>query len=131
MGLTFDRPKVAGCCLCCHAECYQVIARDPKTDRPLALGPQLERGTQVTFMLSNGSEADITFCSACAAEITPADYPAIWSAVLRTVAASLDGLSPNQRAMRLRPYTQMWIMGRLRRRREDPEHRGRVIVDRR
>ena len=131
MSLAFDKPKVAGHCLCCHTACYAVLQVDPQTDRPLVLGAAEECQTQIEFLMNDGSEADITFCLECATDVRPEHYPAIWRTCVDALAAELADRSPNERVAKLLPYTRKWILGRLRFRREDPSGGRRTVVDRR
>lgn len=129
-------PKIAGACLACGRPCFAILQEDPETGRPLALGAAEEHQTQIEFLLSDGSEADITFCLDCAAQVTPEHYPAIWRACIDAAEEELKGRSPNERRARLAASTQTWIMGRLRARRHDPDSPGgglarQVVLDRR
>lgn len=127
--MTFG-PKVAGACLGCGKPCYAVLQIDTQTGRPLAIGAAEEHQTQIEFLLSDGSEADVTFCLECAGEVRPEHYPAIWRACIDAFAAELGGRSPNERTAKLAAYQQKWIVGQLRKRRHDPES-GQIVVDRR
>ncbi len=78
-------PKQVGRCLCCQDDCYEVL--EVWTDgslegHPRRLGKQLECGTQVEFLMSNGTETDITFCITCANELTIEHYQDIWEACI-------------------------------------------------
>ena len=78
-------PKKLGCCLGCDRECFEVLGTHPDgplEGHPNRLGPMRPHGVQVGFLLSDGTEADVTFCRTCAAALTPADYPAVWEACL-------------------------------------------------
>lgn len=128
--LTFGT-KIAGACLCCGTPCYAILQADPSTGRPLVLGAAEEHQTQVEFLLSDGSEADITFCIECAAKLEPEHYPAIWRACVEAFEAELAGRSRNERIAKLLSYTKKWILARLRHRRHDPSAPGRICIDRR
>ena len=85
MTTTFG-PKVLGRCLQCQVDCHEILAVFPD-DSPLAgtpatIGRQLPHGTQVRFLLSTGSVADVLFCRTCADALAPADYWPVWRACL-------------------------------------------------
>jgi hypothetical protein len=134
--MTFQE-KRPGCCLACGREVYAVVdyfpADHPWAGQPRTLGRQLDHGTQVEFLLPDGSEADISFCVPCASRLTPADYSALWACVLDRTDATLRvaGRREAERRMTLAPLMRAWPMAKLRARREIPEMPGQLTVDRR
>lgn len=125
-------PKRLGCCLACQRECYTVIemfVAGPREGEPRTLGAQLDHGLQVTFLLSDRSEADVTFCRDCAATLTSADYPAIWTAVVDKAEQilGLSGLSPNQMRDELGRLLRLRIVGQLGWRKENPHRAGELV----
>ena len=77
--------KRLGCCLRCDRECYEVLGTHqdgPLAGHPDRLGPMLPHGVQVGFLLSDGTEADVTFCRDCAAALRPGDYQEVWEQCL-------------------------------------------------
>lgn len=81
--------KVAGQCLGCRAvirPVLETIPAGPLAGHPRRLGPPTAAWTQVEWLLSDGSEADVECCVDCAASLTPADYGPLWRAcVARSV----------------------------------------------
>lgn len=79
--------KIAGCCTLCDTPCYDVLATWGADERypgePKRLG-QPGDGSRITFMLLDGSKADLTFCSSCAESLNPSLYIPIWHKVLRS-----------------------------------------------
>src|SRR5574341_2292917 len=119
----FDQLKRAGCCTCCIEPVYEV--RDTWADGPLAghprrLGPMLDTGTQVTLLLSDGSQADVALCLDCARHLRPEFYSALWRACLRRQDLSLElaGRSMNERKAALAHLRARWPLGRVGHRRE-------------
>jgi hypothetical protein len=80
--------KVSGCCTWCDEECFEVLTRWQEGERypgePRRLGPPLSGATRVTFLLIDGSRADMTFCGKCVNDISPQKYTAIWRKVIRS-----------------------------------------------
>lgn len=132
--MTFG-PKKAGCCLACGVEVYEVReywGEGLLAGHPRRLGRMQEHGTQVTFLLSDGSEADVTFCIDCALRLEPEDYAAAWEAcVERTdLSARVASWSPNQRTAAIAHLMGLWPVAVVRRRREGAEPQT-LIMDRR
>ena len=127
----FDLPKRAGCCLCCGDATYTILGTT-LDGTPNRLGPMLPDGVQVTFLMSDGTEADVTFCVACARALRPADYPRVWDRVVDAVdhAAARAQRRPVERRLLVRPYLTLWPLAILRWRRESAEL-SRLVVDRR
>lgn len=132
--LTFGPKKVA-CCLCCQQECFHVYAYDknegPMKGHPVRVGPQLECWTQIEFLLSDGTEADITFCIDCAKKVKPEHYQVIWGACIDrfNMGFSISNRSANERKAGLLHLMRIYPIALLRLRRVDQE--GRLVVDRR
>jgi hypothetical protein len=129
----FDGVKKAGSCLCCAAPTYEI--RDVHPDGPLAghprrVGAQLPHGVQVAFLLSDGSEADVSFCVPCARALTPASYQRAWAMIIRRVAlaADLSGRRALDRRLAIAPFARVFPIAVLRWRREDREL-NRLVVD--
>lgn len=124
------KPKMAGGCLSCGTECYTVLERNTE-GLPTILGSQLECGTQVEFLLSNGSEAGVTFCLDCANALTPADYGLVWQTCLEANLRVLARRPRNQIIAALNSYGPLWIVAKVRKRRESGQPDRQLVVDRR
>ena len=132
--MTFG-PKRAGCCLGCGEAVYEVKQtweEGPLAGSPRRLGPMLEHGCQVELLMSDGSEADITFCVTDATAITPDDLPAIWSACLDhlDLVLQLSGKSDNERRAHVAAAMRAYPVAILRKRREGVVP-GMLVIDRR
>lgn len=128
-------PKQLGRCPCCGTECYEILechVGGPLDGHPKSLGPQRECGTQIEFLLSDGTEADITCCIDCAGRLLPQDYQSIWEAIIDRVDLScrLAKQSENERRRAVAQYTRIWPVALLRCRVVDPETNS-LRVDRR
>jgi hypothetical protein len=124
--------KIAGFCTAgCGTACYEILSTG-SDGRPHQLGDQLPNGTQIEFQLSDGSEVAITFCHECAVALTAADYPAVWRVCVEAMRSSLTRAGRRDSEIRagVAALARLWIVGRLRRRRESPEP-GLLMVDRR
>jgi len=85
-------PKQVGRCLCCQTDCFEVLetqTEGPLIGHPKRIGPQLECGTQVEFLMSDGTEASITFCIGCANELRIEHYQDVWEACIERNELSL------------------------------------------
>lgn len=129
--------KQVGKCCDCSEECYEVLETYPSDDpfvpnEPRRLGAALECHTQVEFLLSDGSEADVSFCVTCAEKLRPADYPRVWDAccVRGDVDNQRAGRSLNARKVAWARLQHVWPLGVLRWRRHAPAS-GLMVVDRR
>ena len=109
-----------GCCTRCDEPMYEIRETHPG-GRPKKLGPMLESGTQVEFLLSDGSEVALSFCRPCADALTPADYQPIWERVIAAADPTHPGGAPLLRTK--------WPVAQVRRRREVAP--GVVGMDRR
>lgn len=87
--------KISGACTICDAMCYEVMARNAEHERrpgePKRLGSPNEDATRITFMLFDGTKADLTFCGKCAAALNPVQYTDIWRKVIRSWIREMDG----------------------------------------
>ncbi len=131
----FDQTKRAGCCTCCGEPVYEIKAfradsGHPLDGHPVRVGPMLDHGTQVEFLLSDGSEIDVAMCFDCATSLRPAMYQRLWRACIdrQRIAMELAGKSPNEIAVALARLEAVWPIGLLRKRREAE---GMLVVDRR
>ena len=106
---------------------------------PRHLGPLTKVGTQVRFLLLDGSTTDLTFCVACAEAIGPADYTAIGEAQIEYEDLCLAQARPtfrddqswqNHRTQHLIMWQGKPIMAKVAAVLND-ETLGRVMVDRR
>lgn len=136
--------KLVGCCTTCGCECFDISERFPDghvlAGEPRRVGRMLDCGTQIEFMLSDGSLHPLTFCLDCSATILPDDYPAIWDTVVSAWERSITndhreaiGAKPwtdEQREKYRRRFYPLWIVGRLWNRTVDDEHKN-VKMDRR
>ena len=120
--MTWD--KRPGCCTRCETPVYEI-------GRNGAVGRMTDLGTQVEFLLSNGTECDVTFCTTCAAALSPGDFGAVWDAVLDATGRELAGRTPTERARLMAPLMRVYPMGVLRWRLESPEQPGVMVLDRR
>ena len=120
--MTWD--KRPGCCTRCETPVYEIGPNG-------AVGRMTDLGTQVEFLLSDGTECDVTFCTTCAAALSPGDFGAVWDAVLDATGRELADRHPTERVMKTIPMTRIWPLAILRRRRESPEQPGVMVLDRR
>ena len=130
--MTFG-PKRAGHCLACGEPTFEIRERiEPSGTRleTLKLGPMLETGTQVEFLLSDGSSAHLDFCVEDAMRLQPEDYLAAWDAVLDRTEELATALRPNERQRAIQQAARLWPIAVLRWRRQDPST-GQVVIDRR
>lgn len=128
--------KAVGRCLCCAEsvhDVYQVLDQPghPLDGHPVRIGPQTALATQVEFLLSDGSEADITFCRPCADALRPAHYIEVWRACVERgdLSLRLAGRSENARLVAKARGLAQWPVGILRRRLAVED--GQLVVDRR
>lgn len=128
-------PKQIGRCLQCRQDVHEVLETHPEghplAGHPSRVGKQLDIGTQVRCLLSNGTTADIAFCLDCATALEPADYWPLWLACVdrQDLALQLAGRSDQvRRAERLKGLDvfPLTIVGR---RRASPD--GLPMLDRR
>lgn len=131
----FDHPKQIGRCLCCGGDCYEirgVITDGPLAGHPNRVGRMLPDGLQVEFLLSDGTECDITFCVACARNLVPEHYARVWDRVLdRThLSVTVANRRPVERQLALRQVLAVYPVAILRWRREGAEINS-LIVDKR
>jgi len=97
----------------------------PYAGRPRRVGKMLECGTQVEFLLSDGTMMPLTMCVECAQSLTPESYGDLMDTVRAAWEESMDdahrlliGASPwsEQRMTRdtyRRTFYPLWIVGRL------------------
>lgn len=78
---------VSGSCIRCGEMCFEVLAVWGGNERypgePKRLGPANPDATRISFVLMDGTRADLTFCGKCSEVLTPADYTPIWRKVIR------------------------------------------------
>jgi hypothetical protein len=134
--MTFG-PKMPGHCLACKQAVYEILEvrvepGHPMDGWPLRMGRPLDHQTQIELLMSDGSEADILFCLACAKKVTAVDYMAIWQACIEAndLVLSVAGRSENERKMHRAKMMAIWpvTVGLLRR---HDATTGLLIVDRR
>lgn len=130
--------KRPGSCVCCGTETYEIRERVTDPDSPLhgtpsRLGPMLEQGCQIEFLMSDGSEASIACCLDCALEIRPPDYQRIWQTCIDAADFYARGRSTNERVYLLRQQMAVWPIALVRKRREGAPWRGQpgLVIDRR
>ena len=109
-------PKRPGCCIACGTPVYEA-------------GRMTEAGTQIEFVLSDGSEVAVTFCLADATALTPVDYDAMWAECVRATVEALPLDRPHDRHHCRILLGSKWLVGQVRRRRE--AEAGVLVVDRR
>lgn len=75
--------KIAGCCSLCDTPCFEVLARwdegELMAGEPKALGAPNEGTTRIAFILFHGGYTEMTFCGACAKNLTPDQYRLLWN----------------------------------------------------
>ena len=80
--------KISGCCTLCDAPCFEVMqvyeAHERNPGEPKRLGPAMDGAMRVSFMLLDGTKADMTFCGECAANLSAEHYIEIWRKVMRS-----------------------------------------------
>ena len=80
--------KLPASCTICDEPCFEVLARwDEGEERAGQIkrpGPPLPDSTRITFLLFDGTRADMTFCGRCAASLTHLQYPGIWRKVVNS-----------------------------------------------
>ena len=59
------------------------------------LGPPTEDAMRITFLLYDGSHADMTFCGTCADTLNVAGYLEIWNKVIRSWLRQLGETRPD------------------------------------
>lgn len=126
--------KKLGCCVRCGREVYTILeyhASGPLDGHPRRVGRMLDIGTQITFALSDGTEADVAFCVDCARALTPADYQAVWDACVERADFSYRHSGREAvRKLRIAKLMAVWPVGVLRWRREAPEGRALILDER-
>ena len=87
--LMSDR-KRASCCSACHREVFDAISR---FEEPHPYAGQIQRAgaphadaVRVTFVLTDGSRANMTFCVDCETKIAPENLPDVWRNVMAAFA---------------------------------------------
>lgn len=126
-------PKKLGCCLACERECFEVLGTHeagPLAGHPNRLGPMLPHGLQIGFLLSDGSEADVTFCRDCADQLQPEDYQVAWEACLVRGIQSFEisGRPRAEMVQAMLPVVQKWPIAVRYWRREAPEINRLVLA---
>lgn len=80
--------KIAGACTTCDEPCFEVLQVWDENGKypgePRRLGPPLPGSMRVSFMLMDGSRADLTFCGKCAGDLDATHYTGIWRKVIRS-----------------------------------------------
>lgn len=101
---------------------------------PIRIGRQLECGTEVEFLLADGTTTHLTFCLACAHRLRPEEYGPLWESVLDLTDRSLQRLdrSNNERKVVLATLARQWPIAVLFRRRINYETTPATpVIDRR
>ncbi len=130
--------KTNGSCLCCRAVVYHVTDYWPDDGPPEFAGTPrrisrpLESATQVMFLMSDGSIADVTFCIECAGQLRPEHYSAVWGACADRLLLSLRlaKRSDNECKAHLAASMAVWPIGVAGKRCEGVEP-GSLMIDRR
>ena len=80
--------KIAGCCTLCDDPCFEVVTKWEAHERypgePKRLGSVIGDATLISFMLLDGTKADLTFCAGCADSLDSPQYVEIWRKVCRS-----------------------------------------------
>ena len=127
-------PKRLACCLSCLRECFEVLGvheTGPLAGYPSRVGPMLPHGVQVGFLLSDGTEADVTFCRDCASQLTPEEYQAAWDACVdrSILALEISGRRRREIVRAVLPLAKKWPVAVIYWRQEDREI-GRLVLAR-
>lgn len=84
-----DRKK-AHACSSCDAELWDALTRfeapHPFEDQIRKAGAVHEDAMRVTFVLTDGSNANMSMCRACADALQPSDLPKLWRRVMAAFA---------------------------------------------
>lgn len=124
-----------GLCLRCNREVYEIHERGTQgaTDgKPNRIGPMLEWGTQVCFLLSDGSSVDVAMCLECANSLAVEEFQAVWDLVCEKSRAIqvAAGRSENQVKACLTDLMSKFPLAILHKRREGVIP-GTLVIDRR
>ena len=103
-------PKVIGACTVCDKPVFEVKTIDPGTARSRQVLDPLEDAWRLRFVLKSGTQMDLTFCAVCQEQLTPAQYPLLWSRVMRSWVAEGGANHPN-----VKEQASNTILGLLRR----------------
>ena len=79
--------RKTGCCVDCDAELYeipQVHTKGPYTGHPMRLGPPLDGGLAITFLLMDGTLCDLSLCAECA-PVAEDNLSRIWVKVMNSM----------------------------------------------
>lgn len=89
-----DFQKAGFCHRCNENPCFEVLALWADNERypgePKRLGPTYEDAVRVTFMLIDGTRADLQICGACKESLSADDYPLMWQRILRSWKREID-----------------------------------------
>ena len=79
--------RKTGCCVDCDTELYeipQVHTQGPYTGHPMRLGPPLDGGLAITFLLMDGTLCDLSLCAECG-PVAEDNLPRIWKKVMNSM----------------------------------------------
>lgn len=86
--------KISGHCTICNAAVFDIAAVNEPHERrpgePKRVGAPHDNAVRITFILFDGSMADMTFCDDCATALSPDSYTEIWRKVLRSWQREID-----------------------------------------
>ena len=90
----------AGCCAKCNEPCFEIRQVWGPEERypgePKRLGFPVPGAVRVSFVLMDGSRADMTFCGDCNGDLTDEDRVEIWRRVLRGWKREMDTSDPGK-----------------------------------
>ncbi|HDY64847.1 MAG TPA: hypothetical protein ENH84_01270 [Phycisphaerae bacterium] len=87
--------RKTGCCVDCDTELYEIRqthTKGPYTGHPMRLGPPLDGGLAITFLLMDGTLCDLSLCAVCGPEVE-AHLPRIWRKVMNSMVYEQVSLS--------------------------------------
>lgn len=79
--------RKTGCCVDCDAELYEIPqfhTTGPYAGHPMRLGPPLDGGLAITFLLMDGTLCDLSLCAECG-PVAEDNLPRIWRKVMNSM----------------------------------------------
>ena len=79
--------RKTGCCVNCDAELYEILqvrTDGPYAGHPSRLGPPLDGGLAITFLLMDGTLCDLSLCAECGS-VAEHLLPRIWEKVMNSM----------------------------------------------
>ncbi len=94
--------RKTGCCVDCDAELYeipQVHTTGSYAGYPMRLGPPLDGGLAITFLLMDGTLCDLSLCAECGA-VAEDNLPRIWRKVMNSMVYEQEYVCKRQEGYR-------------------------------